>query len=63
MLQLVVIYVPMFNRVFDTLPLSTGDLAVAVVLAAVVFAVVEIEKWLKRRRPSVIFAPAGTTPA
>ena len=50
MLQLVVIYVPMFNRVFDTLPLSTGDLALAVILAGVVFAVVEMEKWLKRRR-------------
>ena len=49
MLQLVVIYVPMFNRVFGTLPLSTGDLVVTVVLAGVVFAVVEIEKSLKRR--------------
>ena len=53
-LQLVVIYVPVFNRVFDTLPLSIGDLAVAVLLASVVTAAVEIEKWLKRRRTRVL---------
>ena len=58
MLQLVVIYVPAFNRVFDTLPLSIGDLAIAILLASVVFAVVEIEKWLRRRRPRMRISPA-----
>ena len=48
-LQFVVVYVPVFNRVFDTLPLSSGDWALAALLASVVFAAVEIEKWLRRR--------------
>ena len=63
LLQLGVIYLPVLNRVFDTVPLSIGDLAIAMILAGVVFAVVEIEKWLKRRRPRVTVAPARTTPA
>lgn len=63
MLQLVVIYVPVFNRVFDTLPLSSGDLALAVLLASGVFAAVEIEKWLKRRRRRIRMSPALSTPA
>jgi len=46
-LQFVVVYVPVFNRVFDTIPLSGGDLALAALLASVVFAVVELEKWLR----------------
>ena len=63
MLQLVVIYVPMFNRVFDTIPLPIGDLALAVLLAGVVFAVVELEKWLRRRRPGMLISPALSTAA
>jgi len=62
-LQLVVIYVPLFNRVFDTLPLSIGDLVLAVLLASVVFAVVEIEKWLRRRRPGMLMSPSQSTAA
>jgi magnesium-transporting ATPase (P-type) len=49
LLQLVVIYVPVFNRLFDTVPLSSGDLALATLLAGAVFAAVEIEKLLRRR--------------
>ena len=48
LLQLVVVYVPVLNRVFDTFPLSSGDLMLATLLASVVFAVVELEKWLRR---------------
>ena len=48
LLQLVVVYVPLFNRLFDTLPLSGGDLILATLLASVVFAVVEIEKVVRR---------------
>ncbi|MEQ1869320.1 MAG: cation-translocating P-type ATPase [Vicinamibacterales bacterium] len=47
-LQLVVVYVPLFNRLFDTLPLSGGDLILATLLASVVLAVVEIEKVVRR---------------
>ncbi len=46
-LQLVEIYVPVFNRVFDTLPLSIGDLTLTIVLASVVLAAVEVENWLR----------------
>ena len=63
MLQLVVVYVPAFNRVFDTLPLSIGDLVLAVLLAGVVFAVVEMEKWLRRRRAGMLIPPALSTAA
>ena len=50
LLQLVVVYVPVFNRLFDTLPLSSGDLILTTLLAGVVFGAVELEKFL--RRPS-----------
>jgi hypothetical protein len=49
LLQLVVVYVPVFNRLFDTVPLPSGDLALATLLASAVFAAVEIEKLLRRR--------------
>jgi P-type Ca2+ transporter type 2C len=48
LLQVVVVYVPLFNRLFDTKPLSGGDAIVATVLACVVFLVVEIEKIVRR---------------
>jgi len=63
MLQLVVIYVPTFNRLFDTLPLSLGDLVLAVLLAGMVFTVVKIEKWLRRRRFGMLVSPALSTAA
>ncbi len=63
MLQLVVIYVPVFNHVFDTRPLSSGDLALTVLLASGVFAAVEIEKWLQRWRRRIRMSPALSTPA
>ena len=48
LLQLGIVYVPLFNRLFDTLPLSGGDLILATLVASVVFAVVEIEKVVRR---------------
>ena len=60
LLQLVVVYVPLFNRLFDTLPLSVGDLILATLLASVVFAVVEIEKVV--RRPGARTARTAQTP-
>jgi Ca2+-transporting ATPase len=50
-LQLATIYVPALNRVFKTEPLSPGELAMALGIAAVVFVAVEGEKWLRRRHP------------
>jgi Ca2+-transporting ATPase len=48
LLQLVVVYVPVFNSLFDTVPLSRGDFVVATLLACAILAVVETEKSLRR---------------
>jgi len=48
-LQLAVIYLPWFNRVFKTAPLDATELGLCFLLAAMVFVAVEVEKWLMRR--------------
>jgi Ca2+-transporting ATPase len=48
-LQLIVIYVPWFNDILKTQPLTAGELALCVLLPASVFVAIEIEKWLTRR--------------
>ncbi|MCP5242774.1 MAG: HAD-IC family P-type ATPase [Burkholderiales bacterium] len=48
-LQLAVIYTPFLNDIFKTAPLPLGDLMICVLLASVVFVVVEVEKWMVRR--------------
>jgi Ca2+-transporting ATPase len=48
-LQLATIYVPSLNPLFKTEPLSVLELAVCLVMSAVVFFAVEAEKWLVRR--------------
>ncbi len=48
-LQMAVLYVPWLNPVFRTQPLTAGELALCLALSSVVFAAVEIEKWLVRR--------------
>jgi len=48
-LQLAIIYVPTLNRLFRTQALSAPELALTVVGAVSVFAVVEVEKWFRRR--------------
>jgi len=47
-LQLIIIYVPALNPIFNTTPLTAGDLAFAVGMALIVFVAVETEKWLVR---------------
>ncbi len=49
-LQLATIYVPVFNQIFKTQPLSLGELAVVLALSTIVFIAVEIEKFLRRSR-------------
>jgi P-type Ca2+ transporter type 2C len=49
-LQMAAIYVPALNDIFKTAPLSLGELAATLAIAAVVFVAVEVEKWVKRRR-------------
>jgi len=48
-LQLVVIYVPLFQRIFNTAPLNATELAVCAGLPVLVLVAVEIEKLLVRR--------------
>ncbi|MGB7815135.1 MAG: calcium-translocating P-type ATPase, PMCA-type [Methylotenera sp.] len=48
MLQMATIYVPAFNPIFKTEPLSMSELAICLALSSVVFIAVEIEKWLIR---------------
>jgi Ca2+-transporting ATPase len=48
-LQLMVIYVPFFNHIFHTTPLSQSELLVCFVLPLFVFVAVEMEKWLVRQ--------------
>ncbi|MFN8529336.1 MAG: cation transporting ATPase C-terminal domain-containing protein [Anaerolineae bacterium] len=48
-LQLVAIYTPFFNSIFNTQPLTIEQLALCFALSTVVFVGVEMEKWLMRR--------------
>ena len=48
-LQLAVVYVPALNTVFRTTPLSAAELGVCLMSGVIVFGVVEIEKWVRRR--------------
>jgi Ca2+-transporting ATPase len=50
-LQLAIIYLPAFNRLFRTEPLPLHELGLTLAAAALVFAAVEIEKSVRRRRP------------
>lgn len=47
-LQLATIYVPALNPVFKTAPLDWDELAICLILSAVVFFAVEAEKWFVR---------------
>ncbi len=49
-LQLCTLYVPLFNRIFKTEPLSWEELLICAVVSSSVFVAVEIEKWVQRRR-------------
>jgi Ca2+-transporting ATPase len=48
-LQLAVVYIPFFEKLFATVAMSAIDLALSLVLSSVVFWAVELEKWLLRR--------------
>ncbi|MFN2355685.1 MAG: cation transporting ATPase C-terminal domain-containing protein, partial [Desulfopila sp.] len=49
-LQLIVIYVPFFNTVFRTTPLSWGELGVCAAGAGVIAAISELKKLFLRRK-------------
>jgi Ca2+-transporting ATPase len=48
-LQLAVVYVPVLNPIFGTVPLTAVQLGGAVAAAAAILSIVEVEKWLRRR--------------
>lgn len=52
-LQLMVIYVPFFNGIFKTAPLTFSELLFTLGASAIVFAAVEFEKWIKTRKAKV----------
>jgi Ca2+-transporting ATPase len=47
--QLIAVYSPFFNNLFQTNPLTAEQLAISLVLSTIVFIVVELEKLLIRR--------------
>jgi len=49
MLQMATIYVPVFNVIFKTQPLSMSELLLCLALSCVVFIGVELEKWTIRK--------------
>jgi Ca2+-transporting ATPase len=49
MLQLLVIYLPILNTIFNTQPLSLAELLICILLSSIVLFAVETEKWLRRR--------------
>jgi Ca2+-transporting ATPase len=48
-LQLAVLYLPVFQGVFGTVPLTPAELGVCFLASSVVFWAVEVEKWLRFR--------------
>ena len=54
-LQMATVYVPWLQPIFRTQPLTAGELALCLALAAVVFVAVEIEKlWRRRAEPIAV---------
>jgi Ca2+-transporting ATPase len=49
MLQLAIIYLPFANKIFKTQPLTINELSLCILLSAVVFHSVELEKFIKRK--------------
>ncbi|NJN96398.1 MAG: cation-translocating P-type ATPase [Anaerolineales bacterium] len=49
-LQLAVLYTPFLQEFFQTRPLLPVDLGISIAISCLVFIVVEVEKWLARRK-------------
>jgi Ca2+-transporting ATPase len=47
--QLLIVYLPALQGLFDTEPLAPVQLAVVLAASTVAFIAVEIEKWVRRR--------------
>jgi Ca2+-transporting ATPase len=59
LLQLAVLYVPALNTLFSTVPLTAAELAGCFAAAAAILAVVELEKWWRRRSRPADRAPSA----
>ncbi len=55
-LQLVLIYVPLLQRVFKTQALSLQELFICLLVSLIVFLVIEIYKWVLRLRQKQVYA-------
>jgi Ca2+-transporting ATPase len=49
-LQLAVVYLPFFQNIFNTMPLSVGDLAISLGFSVLVWFGVEVYKLISRRQ-------------
>lgn len=47
-LQLVIIYIPFFNIIFKSQPLTTYEFTIIIAVSSIVFWAVETEKWILR---------------
>jgi Ca2+-transporting ATPase len=61
-LQIAVIYLPIAQPFFHTVPLTMSDLAIALGLAGVVLLAMELEKWVRSNGNRVKSPMATTTP-
>ena len=53
-LQLMLLYIPFFQGVFDVVPLTWAELAICFVLCWILFSAVEGVKWLRRKSVGVV---------
>jgi Ca2+-transporting ATPase len=58
-LQLAVVYIPFLQDIFNTVPLSTEELALSLGLGTLAFWGIELEKWLIRRKAPPAPQPWG----
>jgi Ca2+-transporting ATPase len=56
--QLLIIYLPFFNKLFNTSPLSWAEMGVAVAVASVVFWAIELQKFIGRREKRPLPTPS-----
>jgi Ca2+-transporting ATPase len=54
LLQVAVIYIPVLQDFFKTMPLTATDFAISLTSSGLVFIGIEFEKWLARRRRSAL---------
>lgn len=61
-LQMTIIYIPFFNSVFKTQPLTIYELAITLLVSSIVFWAVEMEKWVIRHKKNSNLASASQGP-